>query len=302
MCAVRSVASRSLTGRPVSCFVHAASPEVAGEREFLRVSRSSRSFLMLVAAVVVAGCDVHLAYDVVGSDPPADAGPTAPGCASPKVACGSECADLMTDARHCKTCDHACPQGFACDTGECVCAPPMARCGESCVDTRKDAAHCGGCERPCGPGYSCAGGQCACSSPNLECVAGCVDITKDASNCGRCDRRCRTTFSCLPALPLPPAPVKPCRADEGTGCCRCLPSQTDCGDCTDTQTDAANCGDCYKSCAPTELCKGGKCVCPDGQQLCDAAGCVDLSVDPRHCGGCDTPCAAPRACSGGRCP
>src|SRR5262249_3332641 len=51
-----------------------------------------------------------------------------------------------------------------------------------------------------------------------------------------------------------------------------------------TGTDPANCGGCGRTCAPSEVCNDGNCVCECGSD------CFDVSSDPRNCGGCNIVC------------
>lgn len=88
--------------------------------------------------------------------------------------CGDDCADLLTDARHCGTCGNACPAEQRCLHGTCTCDPFNNTC----------------------PQDQDGGGRCACSAAvmNGEFVAACADRT---SACDL-DKPCQSNDDCPP--------------------------------------------------------------------------------------------------------
>jgi hypothetical protein len=106
------------------------------------------------------------------------------GCTSPAVRCGTSCADVATDARHCGMCNNACPAvpngtatcaartcGFACNMGYHACAggcasnTSVATCGAACapcVPPANATATCDGtaCGFACDAGYMASGSAC----------------------------------------------------------------------------------------------------------------------------------------------
>ena len=91
--------------------------------------------------------------------------------------CGSDCADILTDERHCGRCDNVCAGicciGFCADPlynpgncGGCGNVCPMGHatcCNGQCVNLLDNPAHCGNCARfggECPQGWGCVGGQC----------------------------------------------------------------------------------------------------------------------------------------------
>jgi hypothetical protein len=70
-------------------------------------------------------------------------------CACPGnlTACGSDCADLQTDERHCGACGVRCGDNETC-------------CGGVCRDLNSDPKHCGACGKSCKGSEGCFGGVC----------------------------------------------------------------------------------------------------------------------------------------------
>jgi hypothetical protein len=197
---------------------------------------------------------------------------------------GPECVALAADAQHCGSCENACPEGVACENGQCVCAGGGLACRGSCVDAQSDPANCGGCGKACSPGASCAGGVCACPDSLDACGASCADLQSDPLHCGGCERACGSEQVCL-------------RGACADGC----GSLEQCGSsCVDTQSSVLNCGGCGAACAPGLACESGECVCQGGGELCGSQ-CVDTSNDAENCGACGQACGAGEACSAGAC-
>ncbi|HEY8207887.1 MAG TPA: MXAN_6577-like cysteine-rich protein, partial [Myxococcaceae bacterium] len=123
-----------------------------------------------------------------------------PECGAGKAACGSECADLQADARHCGGCDTACGALEQCVQGACACREGTAACPlVGCVYLSADPDHCGTCGRVCDVGYVCAGSDCviSCDSANLtQCGSSCVDLSTNAAHCGQCGTACAASLSC----------------------------------------------------------------------------------------------------------
>ena len=117
-----------------------------------------------------------------GGTPPNGRSPAQPhtpatGCHEGFTACGTVCADLATDGRHCGACQNACGFDEGCVGGSCVtggngCGPALALCDETCVRPRTDAAHCGSCGNRCADDGLCVDGAC-------------VDAGGDGSSCER---------------------------------------------------------------------------------------------------------------------
>lgn len=108
------------------------------------------------------------------------------GCPAEYTLCGTVCAKLSDDFRHCGSCDFACKFGTAsqCQAGRCVCGSGGAACGA---------------------GLNCLNGQCECI-PNGECLGCCsgnICLARGSGQsslfCGKngavC-KSCQDTFSC----------------------------------------------------------------------------------------------------------
>src|SRR5439155_11028063 len=122
--------------------------------------------------------------------------------------------NLVTDAKHCGACSHACMFGphstAVCSGGACglACDPGFADCDlvaasgcEIALDT--DAGNCGGCGRACAlpnAAAGCAAGKCViamCKAGHGDCNQdpkdGCeTSLTGDVKNCGGCGMTCPT--------------------------------------------------------------------------------------------------------------
>ena len=88
-----------------------------------------------------------------------------PVCKVEQNACGTVCANLMSDPNNCGLCGHACGSSTTCVIGECkpiaACMPPEIDCGVTCVDTQISTANCGNCGAACGTNAECITGKCA---------------------------------------------------------------------------------------------------------------------------------------------
>jgi hypothetical protein len=100
-----------------------------------------------------------------------DDGPAPPDCAASEVACGSVCADLMSDPSNCGQCGRSCviPQATAaCEAGECA----MGACQAGYTDC--DGSIVTGCETPidCQANTACTT---ACGSQGtIDCTDACT--------------------------------------------------------------------------------------------------------------------------------
>ncbi len=189
-----------------------------------------------------------------------------------------------------------CPQGQACENGQCtttICRPGQTEClvgnNKLCFDLQTDRLHCGACNNACGSGEVCAGGKCAitCLPGQTKCGNTCVDTNIDRANCGACSKACGSGEVCA----------------GGTCGIECLPGQTKCNNkCVDTNIDRANCGACDKACGTGEVCAGGTCgvECLPGQTKCGNS-CVDTNTDRANCGACSKACGSGEVCAGGTC-
>ena len=96
--------------------------------------------------------------------------------------------------------------------------------------------------------------------------------------------------------------------DERCGGRACNADEVCCGTtCVNPIADPANCGMCGMTCAGTQSCAGGTCLCEGGsactsnEKCCVGAGCLDLQNDPFHCGDCNTACRTGETCAAGKC-
>lgn len=248
----------------------------------------------------LAGCDgpARPVEDVIddGVDSPCDL-----------VTCGSwqaccvgasglaSCIDAEVDPLHCGGCGIRCAPEEVCSRGTCAaaCGEGLTLCARSCVDITTSADHCGDCGEPCGADAICRSGLCEpCAEGELVCDRSCVDPLTDPLRCG--------ASSCADD------PSTRCAAGEvcdGSGRCAtsCAEGFERCGEgCVDLMSSSLHCGACGASCALTERCEDGACVCRTGLTAC-ADECVNPEVDPRHCGGCGLACAAGERCRDGEC-
>jgi len=211
---------------------------------------------------------------------PTDAGVDA-ACPASQLRCGTSCTDVMSDPRHCGSCEI-----------DCTRLPNVVAGGVRCVAGACDVSG------------ACAPGRAHCSS-NVD--DGCETDLSRSPNCGACGVTC-----------MAPASLCTTAGDAGTSyacAARCATGMTACNDaCVDTQTSLTNCGACDAACtAPAHAsatCAAGRCgfACDMGFGDCDtdrSNGCeTDLSADPTHCGACATRCSfvnAAATCSAGRC-
>ena len=95
------------------------------------------SIAVLVAIVGLASLTTGCGDGVVAS------------CA--RVACASECVDVLTDPRNCGACGIACPSDNVCSLGRCStsCAVGLTVCPAGCFNVSIDPANCGRCARLC---------------------------------------------------------------------------------------------------------------------------------------------------------
>ena len=101
--------------------------------------------------------------------------------------CGTDgCVNPDANNSHCGECDNPCdvPNGFVCQSGECLCIPGLTECGDVCVNLRVDRENCGACGNSCGLGgeceldEQCEGGVCLEAEP-VEDLTPCEDGNPD---------------------------------------------------------------------------------------------------------------------------
>lgn len=82
-------------------------------------------------------------------------------CGPGRVACSGQCADLMTDARHCGACSHPLSTRQYCIGGKGYCESPsdLVCPGLPCVNSKEDPRNCGACGNVCSG--VCIGGVCS---------------------------------------------------------------------------------------------------------------------------------------------
>lgn len=115
-------------------------------------------------------------------------------CAGGEVACGSRCANLLTDRANCGTCGHACAGG-RCLHGACTCDPFDNRC-----PTEVDG-QCG-----CGAVATVTGFVAACVDRNSAC-----DLDRPCDSSADCPPRSVCLRGCSgPPDPQPNRCSKPC--------------------------------------------------------------------------------------------
>ncbi len=157
--------------------------------------------------------------------------------------------------------------GVGPDCEEPTDCPPRLNTSARCVS--------GSCEYACNAGFD----DC-----DREPLNGCEALTSTV-HCGACGAACDpdnasgecTTGTCE------------LTCDIGFADCDGRPENG----CEINLSVPSDCGECGNTCAPGELCAGGRCLltCPPGQTVCDGS-CVDLSGDISHCGSCGRTCEA----------
>lgn len=180
------------------------------------------------------------------------------GCSGGRLACGTTCVDVQTNAGHCGACDNACGAGKTCSAGSCVCAPGFTACGSDCANLQTDAEHCGACGVTCSGGQVCQNASCVCPAQQVLCGGQCADTQSDETNCGACGTACQGGQTCE------------------AGQCVCPAGQELCGTppvCVDTLSNDEHCGMCGVSCELAESCTEGSC---EGGALGED-GCVGLA-------------------------
>lgn len=205
-------------------------------------------------------------------------------CTAPQSTCGSSCADLSLDDRHCGTCENACGTGRACANGSCYptsCMGMPCDPGSVCFENLCTAKECVGVI--CPAGQVCSGGACVCGPGRATCGTACADLDLDDANCGACGMACPAGKSCAAGV---------CADDDCT--------QEDCdplsvcfaGTCTERACVGV-------ICSGGNQCHGGTCGCTEGM-LC-GAGCADVQLDSNNCGGCGNACDGGTRCAVGTC-
>lgn len=262
--------------------------------------KNQRSFILNMAALLVAGC-----------------GPTpdsAPDMAVP-VRCESQPALTPDECRYClgdAWCQTNDPLRPLCEpsTHRCVaCRPASATSADTCPPSQVCRLTGGAfaCSMSCevnaeclklvGDGYTCCGGAC-------------VKLASDVSNCGGCGQACRTPSNGSVACAGGQCIIGSCNA--GFADCDRL---VDDGCEAAIATDPLNCGQCGAACSAEQngvpICSNGTCSssCAPGYAHCSrnpADGCeTDITFDVNNCGFCDLECTAPAnsvpACDAGRC-
>jgi hypothetical protein len=115
-------------------------------------------------------------------------------CRAGDVLCGEVCADLLSNAAHCGSCDTPCPSGSTCVHGTCTCDPfanacpnevdGQCSCGAIVADefTAACVSRNSACdlEKPCETNDDCP--------PRSVCLLGCAD--PPAPNPRRCSNPC----------------------------------------------------------------------------------------------------------------
>ncbi len=279
--------------------------------------RAWKLSLGLVAALVVAGCQVGVGNLKSGSSGSADAGDASGGAAGSgggtcfpgpdQKICNGQC-EKKTDpyygcaATDCTPCSdvHGTPVcatdgqcGIVCDSGWGDCDKTKAGCE---TNTQTDPKHCGHCGNDCftdtsAQNWDCDAGVCTpsqCAVGKTNCGGGlCTDVSSDAKNCGVCGHACAAGQSCQSGQ---------CVCPSGqvfyNGSC-CTP---DCGHgttCGSSDGCGGTCTTCTaSSCCTTGTCTGTECCCPSYYVCTAVGGC---------CGSDQAPCTTPGQCCWPRC-
>ena len=210
-------------------------------------------------------------------------------CPTGQTACGTQCANTMTDGSNCGNCGTVCPSLMACAAGTCVSSCPSGQmaCNGSCRNTMIDPSNCGGCGTACMGGLVCISGACTCPTGLTACGTSCFNTASDVQHCGNCATICSQGTVCSGG-----ACVATCNVNESN----CA------GSCANLQVDPLHCGGCSTTCPAGQTCNAGACgiVCPSGETLCGAT-CVDTKTDPKNCGNCSNACPAGQNCNSGTC-
>lgn len=175
-------------------------------------------------------------------------------------ACGVPCGGAHATA----SCDGFVCRVLSCEVGWFDCDGMHATGCESEVAT--DPAHCGACGVACATAPSatatCDGGLCGlvCDAGTDDCdglaATGCEEDLGSVTSCGACGVSCARSHaraSCEAGLCAPGA----CHA--GYDDCNGVPDD---GCERQVAWDPLNCGACDNTCAPGELCSGGRCLGP----------------------------------------
>ena len=218
-------------------------------------------------------------------------------CPENQKVCGTTCADLTKDSKHCGECDHVCLDGRICVESVCkfVCDNGEEACEDGCHNTKIDKDNCGVCGEKCEEGKECKDGFCvlACEVSETPCEDGCKDTLNDHENCGTCGNKCGEHENCMSGA---------CKlsCDAGEDLCGSV-----CVNLDNDETCGTSC-DNYKKCdvENNEVCTNRECksLCKEGQILCNGS-CVDTNSDKNNCGGCGESfkCGNDEKCNEGSC-
>lgn len=69
----------------------------------------------------------------------------------------------------------------------------------------------------------------------------------------------------------------------------------------DALNDSNNCGNCGNVCPPGQICRNGKCRCPNSTDLYCNGVCINVTVDTSNCGRCGRNCKPHLSCVNGKC-
>ena len=114
-------------------------------------------------------------------------------------------------------------------------------------------------------------------SPDCENMPAKSSVTTCATNTGGCESRCTNTdgaFFCW----CDPGYVLAANARDCDDFDECAAGTHNCsGTCANLQTDAQHCNSCTTACLTGQDCVAGKCGCPAGEVVCNAA-CTSAKV------------------------